>query len=73
MLKLTASIVLISSMALLGLQSSAQAQETACVTDGTTAVCTDSAGNVGVSTIESDGTQTTVGIGADGSTVIISE
>lgn len=64
------SITLIISMTLLGFSNPVKADDIACVTDGTTAVCTDSAGNVGVSTVEADGTQTTVGVGADGSTSV---
>jgi hypothetical protein len=64
------SIALISSMTILGFSNPVKADDVACVTDGTTAVCADSQGNAAVSTVEADGTQTTVGVGADGSTSV---
>lgn len=64
------SIVLISSITLLGFSSPVKADDVACVTDGTTAVCADSQGNAAISTVDADGTQTTVGVGADGSTSV---
>ena len=64
------SIALLSSLTLLVFSNPVKADDVACVTDGTTAVCADSDGNVGVSTVEADGTQTTVGVGADGSTSV---
>ena len=64
------SIVLISSMALLGFSNPVKADDVACVTDGTTTVCADSQGNTAVSIVEEDGTQITVVEGADGSTSV---
>ena len=64
------SIVLLSSITLLGFSNPVKADDIACVTDGTTAVCADSQGNTAVSTVDADGTQTTVVEGADGSTSV---
>jgi len=65
------AIAVLSSVTFFGFSNPVKAQDdVSCVTDGTTAVCADSAGNVGVSTVNSDGSQTTVGVGADGSTSV---
>jgi len=65
------SIAILSSLTLLGFNSIAQAQgAVSCATDGTTAVCTDEAGNVGAATVHDDGSTTAVGVGADGSTTV---
>lgn len=64
------SIVLLSSITLLGFSNPVKAEHIACATDGTTAVCVDDQGNAAASTVDADGTQTTVVEGADGSTSV---
>ena len=65
------SIVLLSSITLLGFSNPVKADHIECATDGTTVVvCADDQGNAAASTVDADGTQTTVVVGADGSSSV---